>query len=201
MTAETESVNADFNRRSATVLIAVGVLSLIAGLLALIYPDITLLALALIAGINLLLLGILAIVNAIVSDRDATVRVLGGVLGMVGVIGGLVVMRRPGESLLAILLILGVWFVVSGLVDAVRAIVQPEDRMFRLLTATVDIILGALILSLPELSLKTLAVLTGIAFIVRGAFAIYAGMQLRNAAPASPSPTAQPGSAGPLPTR
>ena len=169
------------NRRSGGVVVAVGVLSIVAGVLAIAYPDLTLLALALIAGINLLLLGILGLVDAVTADDDAGgTRVLSGVLGLLGVIAGLVVMRRPGESLLAIVLVLGVWFVVSGLVDAIRALVVPGDRAFRLLVAVFDIVLGGLILALPDVGLKTMAVLAGIAFIVRGIFAIVVGMRLRH---------------------
>ena len=171
------------NRRSGGVVILVGVLSIVAGILAIVYPDLTLLALALIAGINLLLLGILGLVDAVTSDDDAGgTRVLSGVLGLLGVIAGLVVMRRPGESLLAIILILGVWFVVSGLVDAIRAIVVPGDRAFRMLVAIFDIVLGGLILALPDVSLKTMAILAGIAFIVRGIFAVLIGLKLRKSA-------------------
>ena len=175
------------NRRSGGVIVAVGVISIVAGVLAIVYPDVTLLALALIAGINLLLLGALGLVEAITADDDGGARVLSGVLGLLGVIAGLVVMRRPGESLLAIILILGVWFVVSGVVDAIRALVVPGDRAFRLLVAVFDLVLGGLILALPDVSLKTMALLAGIAFIVRGVFAIVVGLRLRRLESA-PSP-------------
>jgi uncharacterized membrane protein HdeD (DUF308 family) len=177
-----ENTNA-LNRSSGGVIVVVGVISVIAGVLALVYPELTLLALALITGINLLLLGALGLVEAVVADDSGGgARVLSAMLGLLGVIAGLVVMRRPGESLLAVILILGVWFVVSGLVEAIRAITTAGGRAFRLLAAIVDVALGGLILSLPELSLKTLAVLAGIAFIVRGLFAIFAGLHLRRAA-------------------
>ena len=123
--------------------------------------------------------------DAVTSDDDAGgTRVLSGVLGLLGVIAGLVVMRRPGESLLAMILILGVWFVVSGLVDAIRALVVPGDRAFRLLVAVFDLVLGGLLLALPDVSLKTMAVLAGIAFIVRGIFAVLIGLKLRKVAAA-----------------
>jgi uncharacterized membrane protein HdeD (DUF308 family) len=181
------------NRRSGGVVVLVGALSIVAGILAILYPDITLLALALIAGINLLLLGILGLFEAVTSNDDAGgTRVLSGVLGLLGVIAGLVVMRRPGESLLAIILILGVWFVVSGLVDAIRALVVPGDRAFRLLVALFDLVLGGLILALPDESLKTLAVLAGIAFIVRGIFAVVIGLKLRGLQSPRPGEAASP---------
>src|SRR3954462_4098863 len=92
-------------RSYGTFLIVAGVIGAIAGFLALAYPDITLLALALIAGINLMVLGILALVDSFAGERDTTARVLVAVIGLLGIIAGLAVIRRPGESLLAILVI------------------------------------------------------------------------------------------------
>ena len=74
---------------------------------------------------------------------------------------------------------IGIWLVVSGAVHFFRAFEDLEDRALRLLVAVSEIVLGALILSLPDLSLKTVAVLAGISFLLRGALAIYAGWQLR----------------------
>jgi len=172
-------------RKFGTLLIAAGVLGAIAGILALVYPEITLLALALIAGINLLLLGVLSLVDAFSDDGDTTSRVLAAVLGLLGIMAGLVVMRRPGESLLAVLIVLGIWLVVTGIVDLVRAIANAADRGLRLLAAVVDIVLGGLILALPDVSLKTLAVLIGIAFIVRGVLSVWRGLALRRVVPAA----------------
>ena len=180
--AETE-VRGDL-RQFGTILIVAGVLGTIAGILALVYPDITLLALALIAGINLLLLGALSLVDAFSDGGDTTTRVLAAVLGLLGIIAGLVVMRRPGESLLAVLIVLGIWLVVTGIVDLVRAVAHAANRGFRLLAAVVDIVLGGLILALPDVSLKTLALLIGVAFIVRGLLSVWGGIVLRRTAPA-----------------
>jgi uncharacterized membrane protein HdeD (DUF308 family) len=163
------------------LLIAAGVLSIIAGILALVYPDITLLALALIAGINVFLLGLLGIVNAVTDEGDTVPRVLVGVFGLLGVLAGILMMRRPGETLLVILLAVGLWLIISGIVEGVIALSEHENRGARLLAALADLVLGILLLALPELSLATVAVLCGIAFLIRGAFAIYAGLRLRKA--------------------
>jgi uncharacterized membrane protein HdeD (DUF308 family) len=169
-------------RTFGLVLIAGGVLSAVAGILALVYPDVTLLALALIAGINLLLLGALSLVEAFASGRDATGRILSVVLGILGMIAGLVVIRRPGETLLALLLVLGIWLVVTGIADFVRAFTTLEGRALRLLGALVDVVLGVLVLALPELSLGTLALLIGLSFVVRGVIGIARGVAVRRAA-------------------
>jgi uncharacterized membrane protein HdeD (DUF308 family) len=172
-------------RSYGTFLIVAGVIGAIAGILALVYPDITLLAVALIAGINLMLLGILALIDAVGGDRDTGDRVLAGVIGILGLIAGLVVIRRPGESLLALVVIIGVWLVVTGIVDFIRAFSRLENRALRLLAALVDVILGILILALPKLSLGTLAILVGLAFLIRGVVAVISGIGLRRAAGAA----------------
>ena len=164
------------------LLIATGAISIIAGILALVYPDITLLALALIAGINVFLFGLLGLVNAITADQDsAGPRVLVGVLGILGVLAGLLMMRRPGETLLVLLLAVGLWLIMSGLIEGIIALTEPEDRGARLLAALVDVVLGGLLLALPKLSLGTVAILCGLSFLLRGAFAVYAGLRLRKA--------------------
>jgi uncharacterized membrane protein HdeD (DUF308 family) len=127
-------------------------------------------------------LGIANLVGAFGGEQDSTSRILSVVLGLIGIIAGLVVIRRPGESLLAVIIVLGIWLVVSGIVDFVRAFANLEDRALRLLAALADVVLGILILALPDLSLGTLAVLIALAFLVRGGFAIVRGFQLRRAA-------------------
>jgi uncharacterized membrane protein HdeD (DUF308 family) len=148
--------------------VACGALSVVAGVLAIAYPDITLLALALISGINLMLLGALAVGEALGGDdEDRTLQV---VLGVVGILGGIVVLRRPGETLLVLVVALGAWLVLTGIADLVRAALRGTER--RALTALgglIDVALGIVVLALPTISLRTLATLVGIAFIVHGA--------------------------------
>jgi uncharacterized membrane protein HdeD (DUF308 family) len=169
-------------RASGGILIAAGVISLIAGVLAIAYPDITLLALAIFAGINLIILSVLSLIDAFDSDADSGVRALAAVLGVLGLIAGLIVLRHPSDSLLAILLVLGIWLIVSGAVAFFRSFQDVEGRAPRMLVALCEIVLGILLLALPDLSLKTVAVLAGIGFVLRGLLAIYTGWQLRKVA-------------------
>ncbi len=167
---------------SGWLLIVVGVISIAAGILALVYPDITLLALGLIVGINVVLLGILALVDAVAGEGGAGARILVGMLGVLGVLGGIVMMRRPGETVLVIVLVVGLWLILSGITEAIVALMEPADRGVRLLAALVDFAIGILVLALPKVSLATVAILVAIAFLVRGAFAVYVGWHARKAA-------------------
>jgi uncharacterized membrane protein HdeD (DUF308 family) len=165
-------------KASGGVLIAAGAATLVVALVTIFYPDVTLLVLAILAGFNLFVLGIVGLVEGVFRGGEGS-RLLAAFMGVLAMIAGLVLIRRPSESVLAFVLVLGIWFVVSAVVAFVRAIFEPEARSIRLIVALVEFIFGVLILALPKLSIGTLAVLCGIAFAVRGAGLIAAGLELR----------------------
>jgi short repeat uncharacterized protein DUF308 len=166
-----------------------GLVSTVAGILAIVYPDITLLAIGIFAGVSLLFIGAMEIVDAITGQPDS--RAMSAIVGVLAVLAGIVCLRRPGESLLAIIVVLGIYLVVSGLIRFVRAFSVLEDRALVMGLALLDVILGILILSLPELSLVTLAILFAISLIARGVFAIVVAFRLRSVGhqePSAPAP-------------
>jgi uncharacterized membrane protein HdeD (DUF308 family) len=159
------------------LLAILGVVSVVAGVLAIVYPDLTLLAMGLIFGCYLLLAGIFELISAVVGEAES--RALSAIIGVVAFVAGLVCLRRPGESLLALIVVLGIYLVVTGVVKLVIALGSPEDRGWAILSALADLLLGILILAIPDLSLVTVAVLFGISLIVRGAFACVGAFKLR----------------------
>jgi uncharacterized membrane protein HdeD (DUF308 family) len=181
MTATTASDPLKELRGSGSLIMVAGAISIIAGILAIAYPEITLLALAIFTGVNLILLSVLSLVDAIRPGADGETRALSAILGVLGLIAGLVVLRRPGETLLVLVLAIGIWLVVSGAVELFRALEQLEDRALRLLVAIAEIVLGVLLLTLPDLGLRTVAILAGVSFLLRGALAVFTGWQLRKA--------------------
>ena len=152
------------------MLAVLGVVSLVCGILAIAYPDVTLLAVGIIFGFYLLMAGVFELVEAIVGDPAS--RALSAIVGVVALIAGLVCLRRPGDSLLALVVVLGAYLIVTGVARLVRAFASAEHRGWGLLTAVVDLILGILILSWPDESLVTLAVFFGISLIFRGLVAL-----------------------------
>ena len=167
------------------LLIAAGAISIVAGLFVIAYPDISLKALAILAGINIIVLSVMSLVDAIGSGSDGGARALSAIVGVLGLIAGLVVLRRPAEALLVIVLVVGIWLVVSGAVQFVRSFEDSGYRGLRMVAAIGEIALGILILSLPDISLRTVAILIGIGFVWRGALSVYTGWQLRKAGSAS----------------
>ena len=185
MTTTTEDTLAGL-KGAGWIMIAAGAISMIAGLLAIVYPDLTLLVLAIFAGVNLIVLSAVSVADSFHAGPDSGSRALSAIVGVLGIIAGLVVLRRPGETLLVLILAIGIWLVVSGAVQFFRAFEDLEYRALRMLVAISEILLGGLLLCLPDLSLKTVAILAGISFLLRGALAIYAGWELRKAGHAAP---------------
>ena len=177
------------------LLAVLGVVSLVAGVLAIAYPDVTLLAVGLIFGIYLILAGIFELVDTFIGDPSS--RALSAIIGVVALIAGLVCLRRPGDSLLALIIILGSYLIVAGVVRLLTAAAIREGRGLALLGGICDLVLGILILALPSESLVTLAVLFGISLIIRGLFALYGAFQLRKLRHAGGGDVAPPIGAAP----
>ena len=171
--------------RNWWLFLIVGVVSILAGILAIVYPDITLLALGIFVGIGLLFIGALDIAEAIGGSPDS--RALTSIVGVLAIIAGVVCLRRPGESLLALVIVLGVYLIVAGIVRFIRSFQELEGRAATMLLGIIDVILGILILSLPELSLVTLAILFALSLLIRGAFMVWVAFKLRAAGHADPT--------------
>jgi uncharacterized membrane protein HdeD (DUF308 family) len=154
-----------------------GLVTFVVGIFFVASPHETLKTFTVIAGIFLLVDGVLAIVGAIVGASDSR-----GLLAMVGVlsaIAGLVLIKKPFGTLVVFTLIVGVWFVVAGVVRFVSAFALTSGRTPYILGALIDLIAGIVILSWPELGLATFAVIVGIVLIVRGLLYTYAGWVIR----------------------
>jgi uncharacterized membrane protein HdeD (DUF308 family) len=154
-----------------------GVAALGVGIFFVVSPHETLSTFTAIAGIFMLVDGLIAIAGSVFGSGEG--RGLLALIGVLSAIAGLILIKKPFETLVVFTLIVGVWFVVAGIVRAVSAFDSREARGGNLLIALLDIGAGVVILAWPDLSLATLAVIIGIVLIVRGALFIVAGWQLR----------------------
>jgi len=154
-----------------------GVVVLGVGIFFVASPHETLSTFTVIAGILLLVDGVVAIVASIFRRGEGR-----GMLAMIGVlsaIAGLVLIKKPFGALVAFVLIFGVWLIVAGVVRFVAAFGEREGRAGNIAIAIFDVIAGIVILSWPAPSLATLAVIIGIVLIFRGILWIGAGWELR----------------------
>ena len=149
-------------------------------------PHETLSTFTVIAGIFLLIDGLLAIGTSIFSRREG--RGMLALIGVLSAIAGLVLVKKPFGTLVVFVLVIGVWFIVAGVVRFVAALGEPEGRASSIAVAVLDVIAGIVILSWPGIGVATLAVIIGIVLIVRGALFFVAGWELRRLGHEADSP-------------
>jgi uncharacterized membrane protein HdeD (DUF308 family) len=159
------------------LLVLFGAVALGVGLFFVVSPNETLSTFTTIAGIFVLIDGVIAIGSSIFGSGEG--RGLVALIGVLSAIAGLLLIKKPFETLVVFALIVGVWFVVAGIVRAVSAFDSHEARGGNLLIALLDLVAGVAILAWPDLSLATLAVIVGIVLMVRGALFVLAGWRLR----------------------
>jgi uncharacterized membrane protein HdeD (DUF308 family) len=174
--------------RNWWLFVVLGVICLITGILAIVWPDITLLTLGLFAGVYLMITAIMEIIDAVIGDPGG--RALSAILGIVSLIAGLIFIRRPGESLLAIVMVAGIFLIAEGVIRIVRAFASTGKRWWGIAAGAVDAIIGIIILSWPGIGLVTVAVFFAVTMVVRGALAIVVGLKLRSLQDVEEQPTA-----------
>jgi len=160
--------------------LAAGVFSVIVGVVALAYPGPTLLAVGIIFGAYLAAWGAMLVVDSVMTEGEPTfARILGVIVGLIGVLTGLILLVRPGESVVTAALVLGFWWVLSGVMQLARGISMSEGRTWNLVLGAIGLLAGIIILAQPEIGLVTLVWIVGFGLIFQGLVEIMAGWGIR----------------------
>jgi uncharacterized membrane protein HdeD (DUF308 family) len=161
------------------ITLLVGLLSLAAGIILVFKPSDSLATLAVIFGIFLLIDGIAELVGSITGRVDN--RALAAILGVLGVVIGIVLIRHPFHGVTAIGLLIGIWLVAAGVVRFVRALALGTRPALGVLIALLEIFVGIAVVANPHIGYATLAILTGIWLILSGIGTIALGVEIRRA--------------------
>jgi len=164
--------------------VAFGALSIVAGVIALANLNLSLVALGVLFGCWLIVVGFFDVLGGVMAEDAGTARrVLAVLLGVISLIAGLMCLRLPGAGLLALVIVVGSYLIVAGVLQMAGA-VDDDQRWVGFALGLVNIALGILILALPSVSIVTFALLFGIGLVVRGAVALWVGLRLRRLRPA-----------------
>jgi uncharacterized membrane protein HdeD (DUF308 family) len=102
-------------------LVILGVLGLIAGVFAFLWPGITAVALLLLIGVWAIIKGIVEIVEAIRLRKEIEDEWLFILSGLLSFLFGVIVLARPGVGALAIVWLIGAWALVFGAITIALA--------------------------------------------------------------------------------
>ena len=156
-----------------------GIAAIVAGVIVLAQPGISLVTLAWVGGIFLLVDGVFEVIAAL--SRRAEGRGMLALFGVLIIIVGLMLVRHPIGGVVAIAMLLGIWFVAFGTIRFVDALDRPELRLWNLFLAVVEVIVGVIIVSSPDIGVGTLALIAGIGFVLRGIGMVTLAWMMRSA--------------------
>jgi uncharacterized membrane protein HdeD (DUF308 family) len=165
-------------------LLIFGILTVIAGVAAVAWPGPTVIAIAILFGIQLIVVGLFQFVSAFTgSDVTGGVRVLNAVLGLLAFVVGLYAVRHVLVSVVALALLLGIFWIINGFVEIFGALTNRESthRGWTGFMGVLSIAAGVVVLAYPGISLVTLALVLGIWLIIYGVMEIGLAFRVRSA--------------------
>ncbi|MBW4719370.1 HdeD family acid-resistance protein [Saccharothrix obliqua] len=181
--------------RSKALRITFGVITVLIGLLVLLWPGITILTAAVLFGVQLLVTGVFWLVSSFTrTGADTGQRVLFAVTGVLALIAGILCLRSPFQTIAVLALLLGAIWVVGGVAEVLHGFGESGWAVF---SGIVTVIAGIVVLVAPLSSMVALAWLFGITLLVLGVVAIAAAVSGGRAVPAAAKRDAGTGHAAP----
>jgi uncharacterized membrane protein HdeD (DUF308 family) len=170
----------ELGRRLSVLLGIRALLAVVFGVLLLVWPGITLLALAFVFAAYVLVDGIAMIVSGVGARGDR--RWWYVLAGVVGVIAGIAAAIWPGVTLVVLVWWAGAWAVVTGVLEVAAAVRgEGSNRWLMALAGVLSIVAGLLILIWPGIGALALATVLGIYALAAGVSLLWAAWQVRRA--------------------
>jgi uncharacterized membrane protein HdeD (DUF308 family) len=154
---------------SWTWLLGAAVATIVPGILVLVWPDETLHVLAVLVGLHLLVLGGFRFVAAF-ARPDHGERFPGLLIAVLYVVAGVLCLRHPLQTITALALIVGMVWLVTGLLALYTAMSSKDlpHRGFLLGAAILGVVAGVVVLALPAESARALTRLLGLWLVLLG---------------------------------
>ena len=159
-----------------------GVFAILYGVLALVWPGLTLEILVLFFGAYMLVDGVFVIIAAFTNraGHDSWWVLL--LEGLLGIVAGLITFFNPGLATLVLVFVISFWAIVTGVLEIVAAIrlrKEIQGEWLLALSGVLSLALGVLLLIFPAAGALTVAWIIGWYAILFGAMLLGLGLRLR----------------------
>jgi uncharacterized membrane protein HdeD (DUF308 family) len=129
-----------------------GIAGITFGILAFIWPGLTLVTLVLLYGAFALVDGVLSLVAAFTGSAKPVPTWWLVVVGLLGIGAGVVTFLWPGITAIVLVLIIGAWALVHGIFEIIGAIQlrkEIDNEWWLILSGALSVIFGLIVLILP----------------------------------------------------
>ena len=167
----------------STSLIVRGILAVAVGIIALAWPSVTVLALVIVFAVYAFIASGMQAARAF-SSRNAGPVIGHLLLGLVDLAAGIIALAWPGPTALVLVLVVGVWAIVAGLVEIAAAFGHGEaagTRALFILGGLITVAFGVVLCARPGIGAVTLALLFGLFSLIAGTWMLVQGIELRRA--------------------
>jgi uncharacterized membrane protein HdeD (DUF308 family) len=149
-------------------IVAIAVIGILLGVIGLIFPEATLLTVAILFGSFLIAAGIFRIMAAVTAeDLTTPLRWLSAILGVLVVLAGVLCLANPWRSLIILAFVIGLGWIIDGVIDfmsGLRGVVRP--RWFGFVSGIVSIAAGVAMFVLPAAGVQLLVTIGAVLLIV-----------------------------------
>jgi uncharacterized membrane protein HdeD (DUF308 family) len=166
-------------------IVAYGVLSVLAGLIAIFWPGATLVVIAVVFALQLLFAATYQFVFAFaIPHEGGWLRALVALLAILSLVVAIYLLGHVGLTLLLLAVLLGAYWIVQGGIELFVAIGHPEipSRLWIIISGVLSVVAGGIVVIFPGLSLVFLTIVLGVWLILFGAMLIGRGWLLRSLA-------------------
>lgn len=168
--------------RAWWLVLALGAVSLVAGICIMAFPFTAVKVAAVIFGLWLLISGIFQLARSFDSRLDTLNRVMSAISGVIGIVLGIICFNSVANRIELLVLFIGLWWVIRGLTQLMAGAGgggRPANG-FVIFLGVLGIIAGIVVLVWPIGSLSVLVYLTGIWLCVLGIFEIIASFRVKS---------------------
>ena len=166
--------------------IARGILAIVLGVVAFVWPGITVTALIIVFGIYAFIDGVFLLVKAIAGWKARDDRWLLLFEGLLGIGIGVITFFAPGVTAIVLLFYIAAWSLTTGILEIVGAIrlrKEIKGEVWWILSGIVSILFALLLMIFPGTGILGLVWLLGVYAIVFGVLLIALGIRIRTHRP------------------
>ncbi len=161
-----------------------GILLLVLGVIAMVYPDITIGIIVLLFGALILIEGIFLVIGSIAVKAEDTMWVVLLIGGIVSIALGAMILAWPDLTARVVLFLIGAWALIVGLINLMWALkVRKHEEVtgkgVHAFFGIVGIAFGIIAIAWPKETAVTIVVIIGIFIALMGILLVIAGFMAR----------------------